>query len=135
MEPNTAARLRSHDYQLYLAINDIEHKRTMVRHPQTNGICARFHKAILQEFYQPALQRKIYESIEDLQTDLDEWLDYYNNERTHQGKMCCGRTPMETLLDGKRIWKEKFDRTLINRTTLNVGFPYNQTLRRSQDEA
>lgn len=101
-------KAESHDYQLYLAINDIEHTRTKVRHPQTNGICERFHKTILQEFYQPALRRKIYESVEDLQTDLDEWLEYYNNERTHQGKMCCGRTPMETLLDGKRIWKEKF---------------------------
>jgi|TARA_Y100000310_G_C20565164_1_gene755125 transposase InsO family protein/molybdenum-dependent DNA-binding transcriptional regulator ModE len=98
----------SHDYQLYLAINDIEHTRTKVRHPQTNGICERFHKTILQEFYQPALRRKIFESIEELQTDLDEWLKYYNNERTHQGKKCCGRTPMETLLDGKKIWKEKF---------------------------
>ena len=98
----------SHDYQLYLAVNDIEHTRTKARHPQTNGICERFHKTILQEFYQPALRRKIFGSIEELQTDLDIWLDYYNNERTHQGKKCCGRTPMETLLDGKHIWKEKF---------------------------
>lgn len=101
-------KAESHDYQLYLAVNDIEHTRTKVRHPQTNGICERFHKTILQEFYQPALRRKIYGSIEELQTDLDNWLDYYNNERTHQGKKCCGRTPMETLLDGKSIWKEKF---------------------------
>jgi hypothetical protein len=43
-----------------------------------------------------------------LQKDLDEWLDYYNNQRTHQGKMCCGRIPMATLQDGKTIWKEKF---------------------------
>lgn len=98
----------SHDYQLYLAINDIEHTRTKARHPQTNGICERFHKTVLQEFYQPALRKKVYESIDNLQKDLDDWLEYYNNERTHQGKMCCGRTPMETLLDGKRIWKEKF---------------------------
>jgi transposase InsO family protein len=98
----------SHDYQLYIAINDIEHTRTKARHPQTNGICERFHKTILQEFYQPALRRKIYGSLEELQVDLDKWLDYYNNERTHQGKQCCGRTPMGTLLDGKRIWKEKF---------------------------
>lgn len=98
----------SHDYQLYLAINDIEHTRTKARHPQTNGICERFHKTILQEFYQPALRRKIFGSIEELQGDLDNWLDYYNNERTHQGKQCCGRTPMETMLDGKKIWKEKF---------------------------
>ena len=98
----------SHDYQLYLAINDIEHTKTKARHPQTNGICERFHKTILQEFYQPTLRRKVYGSIEELQADLDEWLEYYNNERTHQGKRCFGRTPMETLLDGKKIWKEKF---------------------------
>jgi len=101
-------RADQHDYQLFMAINDIEHTKTKVRHPQTNGICERFHKTILQEFYQITFRKKVYESIEQLQNDLDEWLDYYNNERTHQGKMCCGRTPMETLLDGKSIWKEKF---------------------------
>lgn len=79
----------SHDYQLYLALNDIEHTKTKVRHPQTNGICERFHKTILQEFYQVAFRRKIYNTIEELQTDLDDWLAYYNNARTHQGKMCC----------------------------------------------
>ncbi|WP_345549370.1 IS3 family transposase, partial [Microbulbifer aestuariivivens] len=47
-------------------------------------------------------------SVEELQEDLDEWLAYYNNERTHQGKKCCGRTPMQTLDDGKKIWMEKF---------------------------
>ena len=76
--------------------------------PQTNGICERFHKTVLQEFYQVAFRKKLYENIEMLQADLDEWLVYYNTERTHQGKMCCGRTPMDTLEDGKRIWKEKF---------------------------
>ncbi len=101
-------KTESHDYQLYLAINDIEHTRTKTRHPQTNGICERFHKTVLQEFYQPALRKKVYEAVANLQQDLDAWLEYYNNERSHQGKMCCGRTPMDTLLDGKQIWKEKF---------------------------
>lgn len=96
-----------HDYQLYLAINDIEHTKTKVRSPQTNGICERFHKTILQEFYQVALRKNIYTDLESLQSDLDEWMHYYNTERTHQGKMCCGRTPMETLQDGKQIWQEK----------------------------
>ena len=99
--------LERHDYQLYLAVNEIEHTKTRVKSPQTNGICERFHKTVLQEFYQVTFRKKIYESIGDLQTDLDIWLDYYNNERTHQGKMCCGRTPMDTLLDGQKIWKEK----------------------------
>ena len=96
-----------HDYQLYLALNDIDHTKTKVKSPQTNGICERFHKTVLQEFYQVTFRKKLYENIEDLQADLDDWLIYYNNERTHQGKMCCGRTPIETLADGKQIWQVK----------------------------
>ncbi len=100
-------RAESHDYQLYLAINDIEHTRTKVRSPQANGICERFHKTILQEFYQVTLRKHVYDDLAVLQKHLDEWLEYYNNDRTHQGKMCCGRTPMATLQDGKTTWKEK----------------------------
>ena len=100
-------KTETHDYQLYLAINDIDHTKTKAKSPQTNGICERFHKTILQEFYQVTFRKKIYRDIEALQADLDQWLDKYNYERTHQGKMCCGRTPMETLADGKIIWQEK----------------------------
>lgn len=105
-------RPESHDYQLYLTLNDIEHTKTKVRHPQTNGICERFHKTILQEFYQVTFRRKIYRSIEELQIELDEWLAYYNYDRTHQGKMCCGLTPMQTLIDGKEAWHDKI--TVLN---------------------
>lgn len=100
-------RMDQHDYQLYLAINDIDHTKTKAQSPQTNGICERFHKTILQEFYQVTFRKKLYATLEDLQKDLDEWMKYYNNERTHQGKICCGRTPLETLLDGKQVWAEK----------------------------
>ena len=101
-------RAETHDYQLFLAINDIDHTKTKAQSPQTNGICERFHKTILQEFYQVTFRKKLYGNLDELQSDLDVWLDYYNNERTHQGKMCCGRTPMQTLEDGKQIWQEKF---------------------------
>ena len=100
-------RVEQHDYQLYLALNDIDHTKTKAMSPQTNGICERFHRTVLNEFYQPTFRKKLYESLDELQKDLDEWINYYNNHRTHQGKMCCGRTPMETLLDGKSIWAEK----------------------------
>jgi transposase InsO family protein len=99
----------NHDYQLFLAVNNIDHIRTKVKSPQTNGICERFHRTILQEFYQIAFRKKVYKNIEELQKDLDIWIDWYNNERTHQGKMCCGRTPMRTFLDAKPIWKAKVD--------------------------
>lgn len=96
-------KVEHHDYQLYLAINNIDHTKTKANSPQTNGICERFHKTILQEFYQVTFRKKIYESIDELQKDLDEWMDYYNNQRTHQGKMCCGSTPIQTLIEGKQI--------------------------------
>jgi len=107
-------KVEHHDYELYLAVNDIEHTKTKVRSPQTNGICERFHRTILNEFYQIAFRKKVYLTLDELQKDLDDWLYYYNHQRTHQGKMCCGRTPMETLLDGKKIWKEKVENLNLN---------------------
>lgn len=99
----------SHDYQLYLALNDIDHTRTKTQSPQTNGICERFNRTILEEFYRIAFRKKIYRTLEALQKDLDEWMEKYNHKRTHQGKKCCGRTPMRTFLDAKHLWKEKVD--------------------------
>jgi transposase InsO family protein len=100
-------KVEQHEFQLYMAVKDIDHTRTKAQSPQTNGICERFHKTILNEFYQVAFRKKIYATIEELQVDLDAWIDSYNHERTHQGKMCCGRTPMATFEDGKRICREK----------------------------
>ena len=97
----------AHDYELYLALSDIDHTKTKVKSPQTNGICERFHRTILEEFYQIAFRKKIYNTLDELQTDLDTWLEKYNNERAHQGKMCCGRTPMQTLLDNLQAAREK----------------------------
>jgi len=97
----------THDYQLYLALNDIEHTKTKAFHPQTNGICERFHKTILDEFYRVTFRRKLYTTLEELQADLDDWVRYYNHDRTHQGKVCCGRTPMQTMIDGKEAYNEK----------------------------
>ena len=88
-------------------INDINRTKTKAMSPQTNGICERFQRTILQEFYQVTFRKKIYMTLDELQKDLDAWLIYYNNERTHQGKICCGKMPMDTLLEGKLIWAEK----------------------------
>ena len=96
-----------HDYPLYLAMNDIDHTRTKARSPQTNGICECFHRTIKGEFYGVVFRKKIYKTLEDLQKDLDDWLTKYNHHREHQGKMCNGRTPMQTLLDSKHLWVEK----------------------------
>jgi transposase InsO family protein len=96
-----------HEYELYLAIEDIDHSRTKVKNPQTNGIVERFHKTILDEFYRVAFRKKIYRTIEELQTDLDAWLKSFNVERPHQGRWCFGKTPMQTFLDSLPIAHEK----------------------------
>jgi transposase InsO family protein len=92
-----------HEYQLYLALSDIDHSRTKVKSPQSNGICERFHKTVLEEFYQVALRKKIYGSLEELQRDLDDWLVEYNTRRAHQGKRCDGKTPYATWSEGKEV--------------------------------
>ncbi|AOJ64219.1 integrase [Burkholderia ubonensis] len=96
-----------HEYELYLAVEDIDHTRTKAKSPQTNGIVERLHKTMLNEFYRVAFRKKIYDSIDALQTDLDAWLDQYNNEREHQGRWCYGKTPMRTFLDSLELAKEK----------------------------
>lgn len=96
-----------HEYQLYLAIEDIEHSKTKAKSPQTNGICERFHRTMQDEFYATAFRKKIYNNLEELQNDVDVWLEYYNNERPHTGKHCYGKTPMQTWLDSIHLTKEK----------------------------
>jgi len=77
----------THDYQLFLAINDIDHTKTWARSPQINGICERFHKTILQEFYQVTFRKKLYESLEPLQADLDEITPTYSGRRLSVTRM------------------------------------------------
>ena len=96
-----------HEYELYLAVEDIDHSRTKTKSPQTNGIVERFHRTGLNEFYRIAFRRKIYRSIEELQADLDAWIAGYNEERPYQGRWCFGKTPMQTFLDAVPMAKEK----------------------------
>jgi transposase InsO family protein len=83
-----------HPYELYLAIEGIEHTRTKTKSPQTNGICERFHKTVLNESYRVTFRKKLYRTLEQLQADLDAFLEHYNRDRPHQGRWCCGQTPL-----------------------------------------
>ena len=96
-----------HEYELYLAVEDIDHSRTKTKSPQTNGIAERFHKTVLDEFYRIAFRKRLYASIGDLQDDLDLWVKSYNEERPHQGRWCFGKTPLQTFLDAIPIAREK----------------------------
>jgi len=97
----------THVYELYLAVENIDHTRTKVKSPQTNGIVERFHKTILNEFSRIAFRKTIYQNLLDLQADLDQWGRAYNEERPHQGRWCYGKTPMQTFVDTIPLAKEK----------------------------
>ena len=96
-----------HEYQLYLTLEEIDHSKTRARSPQSNGICERFHKTILDEFYRITFRKKIYNTLDELQADLDTWINQYNEERPHSGKYCFGKTPMQTFKDSIPLAKEK----------------------------
>ena len=100
-------RPEHHEYELYLAVENIDHTRTKTKSPQTNGICERFHRTVLDEFYRVAFRKKIYRTIDELQADLDAWLQTYNEARPHQGRWCFGKTPLQTFCDSLTLAKEK----------------------------
>lgn len=92
-----------HAYQLYLAVEDIDHSKTKARRPQSNGICERFHKTLQDEFYCTAFRKKLYTSLAELQQDLDAWVEEYNTRRPHSGRYCFGKTPLQTFEESKPI--------------------------------
>jgi hypothetical protein len=88
-------KIEHHEYELYLQIEGIEHSKTQIRRPQSNGICERLHRTMQEEFYAVAFKKKMYTLLDDMQHDLDNWMKYYNNEPPHSGRSA----------SGKRQWK------------------------------
>ena len=87
----------THPFELYLELNDIEHRRTKVRSPKTNGFVERFNRTVLDEFFRIKLREKFYETVAAMQQDLDQWLHHYNYERPHQGYRNMGKRPIDTI--------------------------------------
>ena len=91
-----------HMYEIFLELNDIEHRTCKVATPRTNGFVERFNRTVLDEFFRTAFREKFYDSLQALQKDLDKWLHHYNYERPHRGYRNKGRKPIETFEMGKK---------------------------------
>ena len=89
-----------HPYELYLTISQIDHRRIEPGSPESTGFCARFQRTVKEEFFAVAFRKTFYESVAQLQTDLDQYLEFYNRERPHQGYRTKGRTPHQAFMDG-----------------------------------
>jgi transposase InsO family protein len=106
-------RQETHPYELFLHLNDIEHTRTKVRRPQTNGSVERLNQTIGDEFYQIAFRKKLYSTLEEIQADLDSFMAIYNAERTNQGRYCQGKTPLQTFLDGLELYRKRVIENMV----------------------
>ena len=104
-------KVENHAYQLYLAVEGVDHSKTKAHSPQTNGICERFHRTIKDAFYDIAFHKTLYRSVAALQTDLDAWLAKYNEQRPHSIRYCSGKTPMQTFRATVHIAVEKATKT------------------------
>jgi transposase InsO family protein len=77
-----------HHYEVFMQYQEIEHTKARAHRPQSNSICESTHKTVLNEFYRAAFRKKIYPSVKELEKDLDDWIEHYNNNRTHKGQRC-----------------------------------------------
>ena len=93
----------THPYELLLAIEDIEHRRTKVRSPRTNGFVERMNRTLLDECFRVQGRKTWYLEPEEIQRDLDGFPEFYNTERSHQGYRLQGRTPARAMLDALQI--------------------------------
>ncbi len=93
-------------YELYLALEDIDHSRTKTKSPQTNGICERFNKTLLNELYRVVFRTHVYRTLEAMQADLDVFLED-THLRPNQGRWRYGKTPRQTFVDSVPLAKEK----------------------------
>ncbi|WP_425405322.1 IS481 family transposase [Hwanghaeella sp.] len=89
-----------HPFELFLQLEEIEHRTTKVRRPQSNGYVERLHRTLLDEHFRVMGRTKFYESVDEMQEDLDAFLETYNTKRPHQGRNMKGRTPITVFIDG-----------------------------------
>jgi transposase InsO family protein len=92
-------RPRHHPFELYCAVQQVEHRTTRVGSPESNGMVERFNRTLKEEFFSVAYRKRLYESVEALQTDLDGVLSFYNERRAHHGYRTQGRTPLQTFTE------------------------------------
>ena len=93
-----------HPYELFLQLEGIEHRTTKVRRPQSNGFIDR-QQCTVHCWMNPSYQGRVtwYESVEQMQTDLDSYQKHYNTQRPHQGWMMEGQTPYSMFKTGLKL--------------------------------
>ena len=88
---------RSQAFDDELASLGARHTRISPGRPQSNGFVERVQRTILEECWKPAFARYLVPKYVGLRRELVRYLDYYNFDRTHNGRLTKGRIPAEVL--------------------------------------
>ena len=113
-------RREHHGDQLYPAVENIDRSKTRARSPQLNGICERFYRTLLEEFCVVVFRKNNNSPRDELQADLDKWLQEYNELRPHSGRHLLRRDLMQTSLDSLPLVRAEMLNQAL-RTTGNVA--------------
>jgi transposase InsO family protein len=107
-----------HPYELFLQLEEIEHRTTRVKRPQSNGIVESLHRTLLDEHFRVEGRRTWFETVEEMQQVLDSYIDGYNQRRPHQGRGMNGRTPAVAFVQGlPKSQQQREDKRAEKQTT------------------
>lgn len=81
----------SRDFAAFLKFKGLEHVRTSVAYPQSNGKIERFHRTINQEHLKVAS----HIDLEDAKLQVDKFISFYNTKRLHSSLFYL--TPLDFL--------------------------------------
>ena len=70
--------------------------------PNSNGCVERLQLTILEECWRPAFARSLVPKMTALQRDLDEYLQTYNHDRAHTGRLTKGRVPADIVFGARK---------------------------------
>jgi transposase InsO family protein len=79
------------------------HSRIRSGRPQSNGHVERLHRTILEECWRPAFARFLQVRFTGLKRELTSYLDYYNHQRAHTGRITSGRCPAELVYGARKM--------------------------------
>lgn len=89
---------RSSAYQQVIGDIGVNHVHMRAYNgPVVNGLGARFHTLISDQLYDLLFKKQRFESLPQLQAEVDRWLADYNANHSVSGRYTLGKTPQQTL--------------------------------------
>ena len=100
---DNGGEFRSADFRSTLHELGVRHTLIRAGRPQTNGAVEALHRLILEECRRPAFARYPHVRFTGLKRDLERYLDGYNFDRVHHGRLTRGRIPADIVYGARKV--------------------------------